>query len=83
MKLLKFLILKLIVKFMLTGYKTYAGIIITIIGMTGAAKYISPDQANLVLENVLKIINLSLETVGVVMTVVGAVHKDIRLKKPV
>jgi energy-converting hydrogenase Eha subunit E len=68
---------------MLNGYKTYTGILITIFGITGVAKYISPDQTNLVIDNIVHIVNLTLETVGIVMTVVGAIHKDMRLKQPV
>ena len=68
---------------MLKGYKTYTGIILMILGMTGATKYISQEEASVLMDKIFVIINLSLEVGGVILAVVGAIHKDIRLKKPV
>jgi len=58
----------------MTGYKTYVGIIVTIVGMTGLAKYVSSEQLTVVLNNVFEI-------AGIVMTIVGAIHKDIRISE--
>jgi len=77
------LIIYLITKNMLKGYKTYIGIILIILGMTNLTDYISIDEANVLLEKIFKIINLSIEVGGVLLAVIGAIHKDIRLKKPV
>lgn len=57
----------------MNGYKTYVGVLVTILGMTGAAKYISSEQLTVVLSNVFEI-------VGIVITIVGAVHKDIKIE---
>ena len=56
----------------MTGYKTYVGIIVTIVGMTGLSKYITSDQLTVVLNN-------TFEIAGIVLTIVGAIHKDIRI----
>jgi hypothetical protein len=56
----------------INGWKTYIGIIVTIIGMTGAAKYVTPDQATALVTGILDI-------AGIVMTIIGAVHKDIKI----
>ena len=77
------LVIYLIIKNMLKGYKTYTGIILIILGMSGATKYISVDEANVLIDKIFQIINLSLEVGGVLLALVGAIHKDIRLKKPV
>jgi mannose/fructose/N-acetylgalactosamine-specific phosphotransferase system component IIC len=68
---------------MLKGYKTYTGLLLIVLGMTGATKYISQEEASNMLDKIFQIINLSLEVGGVLLAVVGAIHKDIRLKKPV
>jgi len=56
----------------MNGYKTYIGIIVTIVGATGLAKYITPEQLTTILNNVFEI-------VGIVVTIVGAIHKDIKI----
>lgn len=76
-------VIYLTIKTMLKGYKTYAGIILMVLGMTGATKYISQEEASVLMDKIFTIINLSMEVGGVLLAVVGAIHKDIRLKKPV
>lgn len=57
----------------INGKKTYIGIVVTIIGMTGAAKYVTPEQITSLLSGILDI-------AGIVITIIGAVHKDIKLE---
>lgn len=54
------------------GFKTYIGVITTIVGMTGLAKYITPEQAT-------AIASQSLEIAGIILTVIGAFHKDMKI----
>lgn len=57
----------------LSGYKTYIGIAVTIIGMSGVSKYITPDQVSVILNGLFDII-------GILITIIGAIHKDIKIE---
>lgn len=67
----------------MTGYKTYTGLIMLLLGILGISDYITPDEVEILVFNIGQIIDLSLQTSGIIVAVIGAIHKDIRLKKPV
>jgi len=56
----------------MTGYKTYLGLFITVAGLLGWTKYFTPEQITTVVTD-------GFEIVGIVLSIVGAIHKDIRL----
>jgi phage-related protein len=56
----------------INGYKTYIGLIITIAGLTGLSKYVTSEQLSVVLNGVFEII-------GVLITIIGAIHKDVKI----
>lgn len=53
------------------GKKTYIGIIITIIGLTGISKYVTPDELTIILNGVFNI-------AGIIMIIIGVIHKIIK-----
>ncbi len=57
----------------MTGYKTYLGIFITVAGLLGWTKYVTPDQITTGVTDIV-------EVTGIVLSIVGAIHKDIRLR---
>lgn len=56
----------------INGYKSYIGIVMTILGAVGIFKYITPD-------NLSTIINDGFQIAGLIVTIIGVVHKDIKL----
>lgn len=56
----------------INGAKTYIGIVVTIFGMTGAVRFITPDQLT-------EVLSKTLDVIGIVITVIGAVHKDFKI----
>jgi len=83
MKLFRFLILKYGLKIMLTGFKTYIGVFVYLIGLTGLADMATPEQWEQILFHGTDIASWALQIAGAVLAIVGIIHKDIRLKKPV
>lgn len=67
----------------ITGYKTYAGIILTILGTFGIAENIPLDDVTNSIAYITQGIDLILKGGGIAITIIGTIHKDIRLKKPV
>jgi hypothetical protein len=49
---------------MLQGYKTYLGILITVIGVTGLSKYVTGDQISQIADAVEKIAGIALAIYG-------------------
>lgn len=66
----------------ITGYKTYAGLILTILGMFGIAENIPLDDVTTSIAYITQGIDLTLKGVGIAIAIIGTIHKDIRLKKP-
>lgn len=56
----------------INGYKTYIGIVITLIGMTGISKYVTEGQLTIILNGIFDI-------AGIVVTIIGALHKDFKI----
>ena len=83
MPLLKFLIIKYGIKFMFTGFKTYIGLLVYLIGTTHLANYATPEEWEMILGNGIDILNWAFQIVGAVLAIIGIIHKDIRLRKPI
>lgn len=56
----------------INGFKSYIGLIITMIGMTGLAKDFTSDELGMIL-------NAIFDIVGLVLLIVGIIHKDIKI----
>ena len=56
----------------INGFKTYIGLAITIAGLLGLSKYITSDQLPVILNGVFEII-------GILITIIGAIHKDVKI----
>jgi len=56
----------------INGFKTYIGLAITIAGLLGLSKYVTSDQLSVILNGVFEI-------VGILITIVGAIHKDVKI----
>jgi uncharacterized protein YjeT (DUF2065 family) len=68
---------------MFTGFKTYIGIIVYLIGLTGLANFATPQEWETILGHTIDVANWTFQIVGALIAIVGIVHKDLRLKKPV
>lgn len=66
----------------ITGYKTYAGLILTVLGMFGIAENIPLDDVTTSIAYITQGIDLFLKGGGIMIAIIGTIHKDIRLKKP-
>lgn len=66
----------------ITGYKTYAGLVLTILGMFGIAENIPLDDVTTSIAYVTQGIDLTLKGAGMIIVIIGTIHKDIRLRKP-
>ena len=49
---------------MLNGYKTWLGIVITIVGMTGISKFVTSYQLNEIVDLVAKLIGIGIAIYG-------------------
>ena len=49
---------------MLKGYKTWVGIVITILGVAGVSKYVTPDQMNEVADIIIKLVGIGITIYG-------------------
>lgn len=49
---------------MLSGYKTWIGIVITIVGMTGISKFVTSDQLNEIVDLVAKLVGIGIAIYG-------------------
>jgi hypothetical protein len=56
----------------MTGYKTYTGILILILAQSGLFEKITPEQFS-------QYIDLAITIIGFALSIIGAIHKDVRL----
>lgn len=59
---------------LINGYKTYIGVLVTIIGTLGLSKYFTSEQLSVILNGVFEII-------GILLTIIGAMHKDEKIQE--
>lgn len=59
---------------MLQGYRTYIGIVITILGMTGAAKIVTTDQMS-------QLADLIIQIIGIAVTIYGSYKAHQKIKE--
>lgn len=52
----------------LEGRKTYLGLIIALIGVFGLAKYITPEEATLVVNHIFEIVGIAIALYGRIVT---------------
>ncbi len=58
----------------INGYKTYIGLVVTIVGLTGLSKNVTSEQLSTILNGVFEI-------VGILITIIGAIHKDVKISE--